>query len=378
MNRLILAAIACLAVTIGPAKGEEDSAAPAVPSLAQAYKEHFSIGVAVGGRVPEGYSAQEVGVVERHFNILTPENSMKMDHVQREEGKFDFEQADAFVEYARGRKIEIVGHTLVWARDEATPAWVYKDGDRPAGRELLLERMRAHIHAVAGRYKGKIAQWDVVNEALDDGGGDDVYLRQSGWLKGAGPEFIAKAFEYAHEAAPDAVLIYNDYGTEQPAKRKRMLRLLRWLRDRKAPVHAVGLQGHFELDQLPLKELDETLTAIKGLGLKAMFTELDVGVVPRGRWWADGGKHRAELAASDPYKDGCPPDVLARQAAQYAELFKLFRKHADVIERVTFWGVHDGRSWLNGFPWKHTEHPLLFDRASRPKPAFDAVIEAAR
>ena len=210
--------------------------------------------------------------------------------------------------------------------------------------------------------------------ALDDGGGDDVYLRQSGWLKGAGPDFIAKAFEYAHAAAPDAVLIYNDYLMERPAKRQRMLRLLRQLLDKDVPVHAVGLQGHFELDRLPLKDVDDTLAAIGGLGLKAMITEMDVAVVPRERWYADGGKHRAEMAKWDPYKDGCPPEVLARQAAQYADLFRLFRRHADVIERVTFWDLHDGRSWLNDFPWKHTEHPLLFDRDQRPKPALGAVL----
>jgi endo-1,4-beta-xylanase len=373
-----VAAAFALSLSTAAAQAPADSpaaAAAAGPSLSRAYARHFAVGVALGGDVPGDYTPDELALVRRHFAILTPANSMKMDPVQREPGKFDFAQADAFVAFAKGEKLAVVGHTLVWARDDTTPAWMFRDGDHPAGRELLLRRMREHIEAVAGRYRGAATQWDVVNEALDDAPGG--YLRPSGWLSGVGPDFVAKAFEYARAADPDAVLIYNDYLTEQPAKRQRMLRLLRELLAAKAPIDAVGLQGHFELDQVPLAELDETLTAIGQLGLKAMITELDVAVVPRGRWFADGGKHRAEMAKLDPYKNGLPPEMLERQAAQYAALFRLFRKHAAVIERVTFWDLHDGRSWLNEFPWKHTEHPLLFDRTAAPKPAFAAVIRAA-
>ena len=349
-----------------------DAAAVAAETLKDKFAKDFAVGVGLGGSVPADYSPAELAIVLDHFAMLTPANCMKMAAVQRDEGAFDFAEADAFVAFATANKLPVVGHTLVWARDDATPAWVFKDGDGPAARELVLKRMRQHIEALAGRYKGRVAQWDVVNEALADE--DGGYLRPSKWLDLGGPDFIAKAFEYAHAAAPDAVLIYNDYLTERPAKRERLLRLLRQLLDRKAPVHAVGLQGHFELDRVPLKDVDDTLVAIGGLGLKAMITEMDVAVVPRERWYADGGKHRAEMAKWDPYKDACPPDVLARQAAQYADLFRLFRRHADVIERVTFWDLHDGRSWLNDFPWKHTEHPLLFDREQRPKPALRAVL----
>lgn len=356
--------------------GAEPAGGGPQPSLKDAYGDEFAIGVSLGGRVPGDYSADELELIRRHFSILTPENGMKMGHVQPTEGQFNFEEADALVAFARESGQQVVGHTLVWARDDATPAWIFQDGDRPASRELLLRRMRDHITAVAGRYKADAAEWDVVNEAIDDTEGG--YLRPSKWVEIGGSEFLAEAFKAAHAAAPDAVLIYNDYGTEKPAKRERMVRLLRELLDAGAPVHAVGLQGHFELDRVPMQDVEDTLVAIKGLGLKAAFTELDMGVVPRGRWWADDGKHRAELAKWDPYRSECPPDVLARQAEQYAELFRLFRRHADVIERVTFWDLHDGRSWLNAFPWKRTEHPLLFDRAARPKPAFEAVLRAAR
>jgi len=240
---------------------------------------------------------------------------------------------------------------------------------------LLLERMKTHIATVVGRYRGRIATWDVVNEALDD---STNYLRPSGWTAACGEEFIAKAFEFAHAADPQALLIYNDYNNELPTKRAKLIRLVRSLREQAAPIHAIGLQGHYEIDRLPLADIEATLTAMRELGVKVVISELDIDVIPRGRWWADGGKHRDALAKLDPYRDGCPPEVLQRQAEQYAQLFRLFRKHADVIARISFWNLHDGQSWLNGFPWKRVNHPLLFDRQGKPKPAFDAVISVLK
>jgi endo-1,4-beta-xylanase len=264
---------------------------------------------------------------------------------------------------------------LVWAKDDRTPAWFYLDGDKPASKEVLLARMKTYIETVAGRYRGKIAMWDVVNEALADGGG---YLRESGWTRACGEEFIAKAFEYAHAADPDALLIYNDYNNELDGKREQMLKLLADLRARKAPVHAIGLQGHYELDKVPYAELEKTLIALRAEGMKAVVSELDIDVILRSRWWADGGKHRAEIAKINPYADGCPPEILTRQAEQYAKLFALFRRYPDVIIRVSFWNLHDGQSWLNDFPWKRANHPLLFDRQGQPKPAYHSVLQALR
>jgi len=210
---------------------------------------------------------------------------------------------------------------------------------------------------------------------LDDGAD---YLRPSGWTQACGEEFIAQAFLRAHAADPQALLIYNDYNNELPAKRAKQVRLLKALQERGAPVHAVGLQGHYEIDQVPFADLEATLVELRALGVKLVVSELDIDVVPRGRWWADGGKHREELAKLDPYRDGCPPEILQRQAEQYARLFRLFKKHQDVIARVSFWNLHDGQSWLNDFPWKRVNHPLLFDRGGRPKPALGAVLEALR
>ncbi len=233
--------------------------------------------------------------------------------------------------------------------------------------------MKTHIETVVGRYRGRIAAWDVVNEALDDG---TNFLRPSGWTRACGEEFIAKAFEVAHAADPQALLIYNDYNNELPKKRANLIRLIRSLRERNAPIHAIGLQGHYEIDRLPLKDIEATLVAMRELGVKVVISELDMDVIPRGRWWADGGKYRDELAKIDPYHDGCPPDVLERQAEQYAQLFALLRRHADVVARVSFWDLHDGQSWLNYFPWRRENHPLLFNREGKPKPAFEAVVKA--
>jgi len=309
------------------------------------------------------------------FSMVTPENCMKPDALQRQSGQWRFEQADRFVEFARSKDLKVVGHCLVWAKDDRTPPWFYLDGNKPASKEVLLARMKTYIDTVVGRYRGKIAMWDVVNEALADGGG---YLRESGWTRACGEEFIAKAFEYAYAADPDALLIYNDYNNELDGKREQMLKLLADLRARRAPVHAIGLQGHYEIDRVPYEALEKTLIALRAAGIKAVVSELDIDVIPRSHWWADGGKHRAEIAKENPYAHGCPPEILARQAEQYARLFALFRRYPDVIIRVSFWNLHDGQSWLNGFPWKRVNHPLLFDRQGQPKPAYHSVLQALR
>lgn len=296
---------------------------------------------------------------------------MKPDPIQRQSGVWAWEVPDAFVNFAVSNDLKVVGHCLVWAKDDRTPAWFTLDGDKPVGRELLLERMKTHIDTLVGRYRGKIAMWDVVNEALDDG---TNYLRDSAWSRACGEEFILKAFEYAHAADPSALLIYNDYNNELPAKLPKMLRLIETLRARKAPLHAIGLQGHYELDSVPFDAIEKTLRAMKSIGMKVVVSELDIDVVPRARWWANGGAERETLAKVNPYRDGCPPEILQRQAKQYARLFAIFSKYSDQILRVTFWNLHDGQSWLNYFPWQRVNHPLLFDRNGQPKPAYEAVM----
>ena len=329
----------------------------------------FGMGVGIADRIPQ--RSADWPLLKAQFEYVTPENCMKPDPIQREEGKWAWEMPDAFVEFATTHELKVVGHCLVWAKDDRTPAWFAMDGDKPVSREVLLQRMKTHIDTVVGRYRGKIAMWDVVNEALDDG---TNYLRPSVWSKNCGEDFIVKAFEYTHAADPNAILIYNDYNNELPSKLPKMLRLIETLRARQAPVHAIGLQGHYELDAVPFDAIETTLKKMKELGMKVVVSELDIDVIPRARWWANGGAEREALAKVNPYKDGCPPEILQRQAEQYARLFQIFNKYSDQILRVTFWNLHDGQSWLNYFPWQRVNHPLLFDREGKPKPAFEAVL----
>ena len=272
-------------------------------SLRETYDRLFTIGVALDGYLPDDYNASELALIRTQFAALTPANCMKMTHLQPEPGRFDFRMADALVAFAATNQLKVCGHCLVWAKDERTPEWVFRDGEKPASRELLLERMQTHIKAVAGRYRGKVISWDVVNEALDDG---TNFIRPSKWFSTLGEEFIVKAFEYARQADPEAVLIYNDYNVEWPAKRAKLLRLLRLLQEQQAPIQAVGIQGHYELDTVPYQDLEETISAIHSLGLKVMMTEFDLDAIPRARWWADGGKHRQELARLESLCRGLP------------------------------------------------------------------------
>jgi len=267
----------------------------------------------------------------------------------------------------RSHGMTVNGHTLIW--HSQCPNWFFTDNGKPAERELVLKRMREHIAGVAGHYAGKIASWDVVNEAIDDG---REYLRKSKWLTSIGDDFIVEAFIAARNADPKAELIYNDYGIEQGGKREKALRLIRDLKKRNAPITGIGIQGHWALDRVPFKAIEESIIAFYAEGLKVSITELDIDVVPRKNFGADISAR--EKGTDDPYVNGLPPDVQKRLADQYAQLFTLFLKHSDKMARVTFWGLHDGRSWLNGFPRRRTNHPLLFDRSLQPKPALEAVL----
>jgi len=340
-------------------------------TLKDAADTHFLMGVGIRDHIPK--HPEDWPLLVNHFSVVTPENSLKPDPVQVVEGQYRFEAPDAFVDFAQSKNLSVVGHCLVWAKDDRTPPWFFVEDGREASKEVVLARMEEHIKTVVQRYKGRIAAWDVVNEALADGPG---YLRESGWTRICGEEFLSRAFQVAHAADPAALLIYNDYNNELDGKREKMIRLVEWMRTNHVPIHAIGLQGHYEIDRVPFAQLRTTLEAMRKLNMKVVISELDIDVIPRGRWWADNGAHRDELKTLNPYVGGCPPDVLRRQAEQYATLFSLFREYSDIIERVSFWNLHDGESWLNSFPWKRENHPLLFDRNRQPKPAFTAVIEA--
>ena len=354
----------CLPMVTFAADGPVNPVNPAkpVPALKDVFKDDFLIGVAVSPYVYQGPDKEVGPLVAKHFNSLTCENAMKWQSVNPSPGVDTFETADRLVAFAETNKMKVVGHTLVW--HQQTPEWVFKGPDgKDATRELLLDRMREHINKEAGRYRGKIKGWDVVNEAVADGG--SAVLRDSPWKRIIGEDFVAKAFEYAHQADPQAELYYNDYNLEDPGKRARTIRLVKGLLDQGIRIHAVGNQAHWSLRYPPVAEIEQTLKDFTALGVKMNFTELDIDVC--------GGHDKG-----DTYQNGAPAEVLEQQAARYAELFALFHRYRQHIERVTFWGATDKYSWLNSFPVKRTNYPMLFDRANAPKPAFWAVLKAAQ
>jgi endo-1,4-beta-xylanase len=352
--------------------------------LRNAFVHDFAIGtilsrIALQERASDDAALTETALATRHFSALTAENSMKPEALQPAEGRFTFDEADRLVEIAERCEAVPVGHTLVWHAQ--TPAWFFTGPDGgPAGRELALARMRTHIATVVGRYKGRIRQWDVVNEALSDAPGE--WLRPSPWRDAIGDDFIAEAFRAAHAADPAALLIYNDYNIELPDKRDKALRLLRSLLDQDVPIHAVGIQAHWRRETFDLAKAETAITQFAALGLTIMITEMDIGVLPADREGADIAASKSmtsqQRSVMDPYPAGLPEEVARQQAEQYRQAFALFLRHRDVIGRVSFWGTYDGASWLNNFPVRgRTDYPLLFDRSGRPKPAFHAVLRAA-
>ena len=404
----VLGSFTALLVATGAAAHMADA-----PTLKDAYRHHFQIGVAInrtvatgeaGGNRPSELIQKDIALTKAQFNQISPENDLKWESVHPREGAdgYNFGPADAYVEFGRKNHMLIVGHTLVW--HEQTPRWVFagttppndpakthsqpptpsanRPGANPGGgrfgrgpggfdinaphatREGLLQRMREHIHAVVGRYKGKIKVWDVVNEALSDGGPNT--LRISPWEQIIGPDFIAKAFEYAHEADPGAILRYNDYSLENPAKRQKLITLIKELQAKKVPVMAIGTQTHVSVSSPTSEEEERALTELETLGLPIHITELDVNGAQSGQ--RNNGADVANNGTTT--QGGLVDDANKRLADQYASLFQVFLKHKSV-KVVTLWGINDGVSWrANG-------KPLLFDGNDQPKPAFDAVIRVA-
>ncbi len=335
----------------------------------------FKIGVGVGVRLLE--QPASAALIREQFQILTPENCMKPQAVHPTEAEWNFADADRFVNFAKENGLEVVGHCLVWAKDDRTDPWMMVENDsRPVSKETLLKRIEEHVGTVVERYADNVTMWDVVNEALADGA--DGYLRDSVYSRTTGIDFIETAFRTARAKDPDALLIYNDYNCHFPEKRQKLIRLLKELNARGVPVDAYGMQGHFELGDDSLSQLRETYDALRELGVQVVISELDIDVVKRGKWWAEDGKYREELSQYDPYREGLPAEIEQQQLEQYVALFRLFVEYEDLIARVSFWNLHDGESWLNYFPWNRTNYPLLFDRQLQPKPMFKAVCDVLR
>lgn len=292
---------------------------------------------------------------------------MKSAIIHPEWNRYDFTMADKFIEYSIKNNLHVVGHTLVW--HSQLPRFVGKIQSADSLRLFIKD----HINTVAGRYKGKINSWDVVNEALEE----DGTFRKSIFYNKLGENYIKEAFDLASKADPTAELYYNDYNIEQPAKRKGAIELIKKLQASGTKIDGVGIQGHWNLKGASLKDIEDSIIEFSQLGIKVAFTELDITVLPN-PWdlkGADVNQNFENSPFMNPYAKGLPDSVQTNLANRYQDIFNIFLKHRDKISRVTFWGVSDAHSWLNGWPVRgRTNYPLLFDRELNKKPAYDAVI----
>lgn len=326
-----------------------------IPKLHERYANYFDIGAAVN---LETMVSQKQLLVDQ-FNSITAENDMKFVSVHPSEDQYTFAAADQLLQFAEEHGKKMRGHTLVWHNQ--TTDWIFQDKNGGvASRELVLERMKAHIDTIVGRYKGRIFAWDVVNEAIEDS--TDIWLRDSKWLQIVGEDFIAKAFQFAHEADPNALLFYNDYNECTPVKRDKIFKLVQSLQQQDIPIHGLGLQGHWNLTGPHIDVIREALDKYAQLQIPLHITELDISVFSH-------DDRRTDLTAA-------PAQWLELQAQRYDELFSLFREYKDVIQSVTFWGAADDYTWLSDFPVRGRKNwPFVFDEQHQPKSSFWSIAD---
>lgn len=336
---------------------------PETVTLKSAFKGIFHVGVALNPGQFTGTNARGAALVAREFDCISPENVLKWDAVEPQNGEFRVAGGDQYVEFGLKNKMWIIGHNLCW--HSQLPAWVSAPdaGQSELTKEVLLARLKRHVMTVAAHYRGKINGWDVVNEAITDGG----QYRPSVFYKIIGSEYLPLAFKWAHEADPTAELYYNDYNLDvSDAKRAKTIELVRYLREQGAPIDGIGLQGHYNLTTPAPAKIDETIRMFAALGLKVMITELDVQVVRNAAITGAVGANPGGAASRPPLTD----EQQQALSKRYAELFAVFLQHRDAITRVTFWGLRDADSW------RRNSSPLLFDDSYQRKPAYDGVISA--
>lgn len=344
-------------------------------NLKDATEDHFLFGVALNTRQAAEQNQVEAAIIKDHFSSIVAENCMKAAELQPEEGRWFFDDADRLVALGQKNKQAIIGHCLVW--HSQLPRWFTVDENgNDVSPEVLKERMRTHIHTVMSRYKGKIHGYDVVNEAFNDNG----TYRNSKFYQILGKDFIRLAFEYAAEADPDAQLYYNDYSMHLPKKCDAVVELVKELKAAGIRIDAVGMQGHMGMEGPSVEEFETSINKLAGVGVKVMVTEWDISILPSpyhhtGANIADRFRYSEEM---DPYRQGVPAEVQAEWDARVLEMFDLFLKHSDVIDRVTVWGLSDGMSWKNDFPMRgRCDYPLLFDRNNQAKPVIQKMIKLA-
>ena len=327
------------------------------------YKDFFSVGVALS---PRALRTDETQLILSQFNSLTAENAMKMGPIHPQDQRYNWAGADSIATFAKTHNLKLRGHTLCWHNQ--APAWMFIDSTtgKQATKEVLLQRLKDHITTVVSRYKGTVYAWDVVNEAISDN--KDEYLRNSVWYQVCGEEYIIKAFQWANEADPSALLFYNDYNENDPVKREKIIRLIKSLREKGIPVHGVGLQGHWAINEPSKEQLEKTLSDFSQLGIPLQITELDISVYSK--------EHNARERRDDDYDTAFTKEKEEKQVEVYKMCFELFRKYRHHISSVTFWNISDRHSWLDNFPVRgRKDYPLLFDKNLNPKKAYWEVVK---
>lgn len=350
-------------------------------SLKEAYAGAFKIGASLNIEISSGQDPRWLPVLKQHFNTITPENVMKAEVINPAPGVFNFQPADDFVALGQRNSMFVVGHTLVWHNQ--TPEWFFKDNKgNPHTPAQQIERMRQYIETVAGRYQGKVQAWDVVNEVI----ADDGSYRPTSWVNsvGDGDTLVKSAFKFAQQYAPDAELYYNDFNAWRPAKRDGIVRMIKMLQAAGIRVDGIGMQGHWGLNYPKAEYITAAIDAYAALGVKVMITELDVDILPLTREGQIIGTAMAHPQFQqeefkdylDPYRQGLPGDIQLALTRRYQELFEIFYKRRDKIDRVTFWGLHDGMSWKNDYPIPgRSNYPLLWARDGQAKPALGAILK---
>ena len=354
-------------------------------SLKEAFSEHFLMGTIWHGHDVNGkkntFLEKEKEITLREFNSITAENVMKPHYIQPKKGIFKFKAADEMVNFATKNNLTIVGHTLVWKN--SAPDWFFQDRNgNQVSREVLIERLKTHIQTVVSRYKGKIAYWDVVNEAIETKWNPktqsyDAFYKPCPWLDIIGPEYIEISYKAAQDADPDAKLLYNDYNLDQKAKLDFALNMIRDFKERGVPIYGLGYQAHLFLREPTLPEMERVLKKSADLKIPVHITELDVSVLPNAwKYRTASVEEQYDLASKlNPYQENIPTDVLLEQSRRYKDVFKLFLDYHDTVERVTFWGVWDGNSWRDYKPMSgRTDYPLLISRSFEKKMAYDQVL----
>jgi len=370
--QIVVACISILLLVSCKSEKKSSSETNFPVTLKEAYSDKFFIGTTLNHWQIRQERPEELAVAKAHFNSLVAENEMKSSILQPKEGEFNFSVADQFVALAEEINAHIHGHTLIW--HSQLPKWFFVDDEgNTVSKEVLTQRMKDHISTVVGRYKGKIHSWDVVNEAIEDDGS----YRESKFYEILGEDFIRLAFEFAHEADPDAELYYNDYSMAIPSKREGVVNMVEKLKAAGVPIHGIGMQGHIGLNNPKIEDFENSLRAYSELG-KVMITELDLSVLPSP--WGDAG---AEISSTyeyedemNPFPDGLPEEVEEQFTKRYVQFFELFLKYHESITRVAVWGVNDANSWKNNWPVRgRTDYTLLFDRDNNPKPVVAELIQ---